>query len=118
MSRASATSIDLALALEGRPEWTRPLYEGVLAEPSCRPRWIGASGGRASGKSFAFAEASILGMLRWGARVVCARETLNSLADSSKQLVEDRIRGLDLEKHFVITEREVRCRLRPLPPKD
>ena len=74
-----------------------------------RTRYRGCSGGRGSGKSHFFAEDIILDMAQSHTRVVCAREILKSIGDSSKQLLEDKIRVLGLEKFFRVAEREIIC---------
>ena len=74
-----------------------------------RTRYRGARGGRGSGKSHFFAEDIILDMVSGHYRVACAREMQNSIKDSSKQLLEDKIRLFGLENRFVITEREIYC---------
>lgn len=70
-------------------------------------RYKGAHGGRGSGKSHDRAAHVVVRMLA-GDRVVCLREVQNSIKDSVKQLIEDKIRAFGLEAAFVITEQEIR----------
>ena len=71
-------------------------------------RFKGAKGGRGSGKSHFFAELLIDEMLDSHIRAVCGREVQNSIKDSSKQLIEDKIRSLGVEKLFKITDSEIK----------
>jgi phage terminase large subunit len=66
-------------------------------------RYKGARGGRGSGKSHFFGELAVEDALRFpgetggeGLRMVCIREVQKDLAQSSKQLVEDKIRTCGL----------------------
>jgi phage terminase large subunit len=60
-----------------------------LLEPG---RYRGAWGGRGSGKSHFFAEAVIEQALLYpGSRAVCIREVQNTLKESSKRLIEDKL---------------------------
>lgn len=78
-------------------------------EPLLKPaRFKGARGGRGSGKSHFFAELLIDEMLDSNIRAVCGREIQNSIKDSSKQLVEDKIRSLGVENLFKITDTEIK----------
>jgi phage terminase large subunit len=72
-----------------------------------RRRYVGLSGGRGSGKSHFVAEDLIRTSLSRHSRIVCGREVQNSIADSSKQLLEDKIRNFGLWDRFKITEREI-----------
>lgn len=64
-------------------------------------------GGRGSGKSHAVATALVIIAARSTKRIVCARQYQNSLRDSSKELIEIKIRELGLEDQFLILEREI-----------
>jgi phage terminase large subunit len=76
-------------------------------------RFRGARGGRGSGKSHFFVEELVLDMMSKHTRAVCGREIQNSIQDSVKQLIEDKINKLGLASKFRITEREITC-----PAKD
>lgn len=71
-----------------------------LLQPS---RYKGAWGGRGSAKSHRFAEQLIADHVRFPElRSVCAREFQNSLDDSVKQLLEDKIKKFNLGHLFII----------------
>lgn len=77
--------------------------------PLTRPaRYKGAWGGRGSGKSHFFGGFLVLETLRRQVRAVCLREVQNSIKDSVKQLIEDKIRDYGLENEFEITDTEIR----------
>lgn len=57
-------------------------------------------GGRGSAKSHSFATALVILAAQKPLRIVCAREIQNSLRDSVKQLVEDKITALGLGSRF------------------
>ncbi|HRP05295.1 MAG TPA: PBSX family phage terminase large subunit, partial [Opitutaceae bacterium] len=71
-------------------------------------RYKGAWGGRGSGKSHFFGGFLVLETLRRQVRAVCLREVQNSIKDSVKQLIEDKIREYGLEADFDITDNEIR----------
>ena len=73
------------------------------------PRYKGAKGGRASGKSHFFAEALVERMLmNPNTRIVCIREVQKSLKFSAKQLLEDKINALNVAHLFDIQSTEIR----------
>jgi phage terminase large subunit len=76
------------------PEVFAPLWQQ-------QARYKGAHGGRGSGKSHDRATAAVVAMTQ-GKRVVGLREVQRSIADSVKQLVEDKIEALDLAAEFDI----------------
>jgi phage terminase large subunit len=71
------------------------------------PRYFGARGGRGSGKSHFFCEQAIEEALYEHIRCACLREVQNSIKDSVKQLLEDKIRKLGVESLFKVTENEI-----------
>ncbi|HYF57223.1 MAG TPA: PBSX family phage terminase large subunit, partial [Salinarimonas sp.] len=78
-------------------------------QPLTRPaRYKGAWGGRGSGKSHFFGGFLVLNALRRQVRAVCLREVQNSIKDSVKQLIEDKIVQYGLSGHFDITDAEIR----------
>ena len=83
------------------PRWAVPLLA-----PS---RYKGAKGGRASGKSFFFAE-RVVEMCAADPHlsVVCIREIQKSLKFSAKRLIEAKIRTLGFQHLFDITQNEIR----------
>lgn len=70
-------------------------------------RYLGVYGGRGSGKSHFCAEYVIAKAIA-GARIACIREVQNSIKDSVKQLIVDKILGHGLESMFEILEQEIR----------
>lgn len=55
-------------------------------------RYLGAWGGRGSGKSYFFADRAINRALDSGTRIVCIREVQKTLEQSAKRLIEDRLK--------------------------
>lgn len=81
--------------------------------PLCAPaRFKGAYGGRGSGKShFAADQVIIKCMSMYNARVICLREVQNSIKESVRQLLIDRIQKHGLGWAFILFENELRCAL-------
>lgn len=74
-------------------------------------RYKGLRGGRGSGKSHCFAgHGVILAATRPGFRMVCVREVQRSIADSVKQLIEDKIQVFGLSGLFKSTDTEINGR--------
>lgn len=71
------------------------------------PRFFGARGGRGSGKSHFFCEQLIEEAICEHIRAACLREVQNSIKDSVKQLLEDKINKLGVASLFKITENEI-----------
>jgi phage terminase large subunit-like protein len=66
-------------------------------------RYLGAYGGRGSGKSYFMAELIVERCLtNPKTRVVCVREVQKSLKESAKRLIEDRIADFGATNHFEI----------------
>ena len=65
-------------------------------------RYKVAYGGRGSAKSWSFARALLLLAAEKPLRILCARETMKSLADSVHQLLEDQIRELGMQGFYRI----------------
>jgi phage terminase large subunit len=63
-------------------------------------RYKGARGGRGSGKSYFFADSLIERAIQQRTRAACIREIQLSLKNSSKLLLEDRIRQLGVQRYF------------------
>ena len=70
-------------------------------------RYKGAYGGRGGAKSHFFAEQVIVRCIRTTTRVVCIREIQNSIKDSVKQLLEDKIAVMGVGHLFDIKESEI-----------
>ncbi len=91
-----------------------PLYQS-------QRRYQGAKGGRAGAKSHFFGALTVEEMFSQHTRIACVREVQNSMKDSVKQLIEDKINSItatDIETGkqwpvapwFKITEREIICK--------
>ena len=71
-------------------------------------RYKGAYGGRGGAKSHFFAEQLVLRCFMRGSRAVCIREVQNSIKESVRQLVIDKIAKLELGPFFTVLESEIR----------
>lgn len=71
-------------------------------------RYKGAYGGRGGAKSHFFAERTLKTCVAGPARVVCIREIQDSLRDSVRQLLVDKIAKLGLGYFFCVLEGEIR----------
>jgi hypothetical protein len=65
-------------------------------------------GGRGGAKSHSFALELLLQAGKEKLRVLCAREVQNSIKDSVKQLLDDKIAALGLESFYESTQHEIR----------
>lgn len=103
------------------PEELRiPLTESV-ADVNARQLYIGERflqlfkparhkaffGGRGSAKSHSIATVLVIIAAHSCKRIVCARQFQNSLRDSSKELIEQKIKALGLADQYTILEREI-----------
>lgn len=70
-------------------------------------RYKGAYGGRGGAKSHFFAEQVILRAYMKPTRIVCIREVQNSIKDSVKQLLIDKIEKFGLTSYFKVLEGEI-----------
>lgn len=72
------------------------------------PKYKGARGGRGSGKSHFFGEQLVKrALLNPHLRAVCIREVQRSLTQSSKRMLEDKIRTLKVQRFFEITDKVI-----------
>jgi phage terminase large subunit len=71
-------------------------------------RYKGARGGRGSGKSLFFAELLVEEAILGHQRIACLREIQNSIKESVKRLIEDKLVKLRVEHLFSVTEAEIR----------
>ncbi|MDD4971841.1 MAG: PBSX family phage terminase large subunit [Paludibacter sp.] len=71
-------------------------------------RYKGLYGGRGGAKSHFFAEQVVLQAYMKTMRIVCIREVQNSIKDSVKQLLVDKIEKYKLHQFFEILESEIR----------
>jgi phage terminase large subunit len=77
--------------------------------PLLRPeRYKAAYGGRGGAKSHFFAEQLILRCYAKRTRAVCIREVQNTIRESVRQLLIDKIQKLNLGNFFQVTEGEIR----------
>lgn len=67
----------------------------------------GAHGGRGGGKTHLFAGMLVASSLQTHIRAACVREVQDSLRDSSKQIIEDKINAFGVRHLFKITDREI-----------
>ena len=75
-----------------------------------RARYLAAYGGRGGTKSHFFASKLIIRAFQEPIRWACIREVQNSIRDSVRQLLIDKIQAFDLEDHFGVFEKEIRPR--------
>lgn len=71
-------------------------------------RYKGAYGGRGGAKSHFFAEQLVLRAYARTTRAVCIREVQNSIKESVRQLIVDKIQKLGLGQWFDVLESEIR----------
>jgi phage terminase large subunit len=72
-------------------------------------RYKGAHGGRGGAKSHFFAEKLIARCVREQTRWACIREVQNSIKDSVRQLLVDKIDKMGVGHLFEVLEAEIRC---------
>lgn len=71
-------------------------------------RYKGAYGGRGGAKSHFFAEQVLVRCISQPSRAVCIREVQNSIRDSVRQLLVDKIAKFGLESAFEVLDNEIR----------
>ena len=64
-------------------------------------------GGRGGAKTHSVGGALVIQAAQKPLRIICAREIQNSIRDSSKQLIEDKIEAYGLSSRFKITDTEI-----------
>ena len=72
-------------------------------------RYKGAHGGRGGAKSHFFAEQLVLRAYAKRTRAVCIREVQNSIKESVRQLIVDKINKFGMQDAFQIFESEIKC---------
>lgn len=82
-----------------------PIFQELYAP--CR--YKGARGGRGAAKSHWIAQRLIEEAAGETHRIACLREFQSSLAESSKQILEDKIKALGFESLFRSTQQEIIC---------
>lgn len=91
--------------------YTSQKFRWLYPENSVGKKHIIYKGGRASTKSWAVAQAIVDHCRTYdGMRVVCGREIQNSIADSSKKLIDDTIARLGVSDEFESTNTYIRHR--------
>jgi phage terminase large subunit len=90
---------------DARPGARAILGEKFVKTLFCEARHKALFGGRGSAKSWSVATYLPIVASNKTKRIVCARQFMNSIRDSSKELVEKRIRHLGLERQFTSTDR-------------
>jgi phage terminase large subunit len=72
-------------------------------------RYLGAHGGRGSGKSYFFAELAIERSIIAKTDIVCVREIQRTLDQSVKKLLEKKIAAMGVEKRFNVLRSHIEC---------
>ena len=83
------------------PDWIKPLFDK-------EHRYYVFHGGRGSAKSHSIAGALILMAAREPLRILCGREIQNSIKDSVKRLLDDKIELYGLQDFYESTDKEIR----------
>ena len=78
---------------------------------SAKARYKVLYGGRGSGKSYSFADALVARGAHEKLRILCTRETQNSIRDSVHRLLSDRIHALGYQSYYTIQKDSIcsRC---------
>lgn len=76
-----------------------------------KKRYVIIYGGRGSGKTESMGQMLVLKSATEECRIVCGREKQNSIAESSKSVIEKWIKKLGLSKIFKITKMKIVCTL-------
>jgi phage terminase large subunit len=83
------------------PRWAVPIIKAPDA------RYLGAHGGRGSGKSHLFAEMLIERSVMQKTDAVCVREVQKSLAQSVKKLLETKIEEMGVGSYFEVQQAQI-----------
>lgn len=86
----------------------RPNLPRKLAPLLAPKRYKGAYGGRGGAKSHFFAEMVVMRCYSRETRAACVREIQNTLKESVRQLIVDKIKKFDLGNFFQILDNEIR----------
>jgi phage terminase large subunit len=82
----------------------------AIFEPFLQPaRYKIAYGGRGSGKTRTIITILVNNVLHYGWRVMCLRELMESIADSSHAEIAEEISRRNLDAFFVVTKSEINC---------
>lgn len=90
-------------------EFNLEISEKALFLITEKKRYKVIYGGRASGKSWAMARASIMLAMQKKMRILCVRQFQNSIADSIHKLLSDSINTMGLNDYFEITQSTIRA---------
>lgn len=82
------------------PDWSEALFEPA--------RYKAIYGGRGSAKSHSVATSLVLQGAQKPLRILCAREIQNSIKDSVKRLLDDKIEACGLRSFYTSTDAEIR----------
>lgn len=98
--------------LQQKPsDWLEYTYPPIFEPLTATARYKGAHGGRGSGKSHFFALLLVARAYTQPTRAVCIREVQDTIKDSVRQLLVDKIASLGIGSWFEILESEIRCTL-------
>jgi phage terminase large subunit len=89
------------------PEAYLPLWTGCTADIAAIEHYA-FWGGRGGAKSHSIGEAVAALSCQRTERVVCGRQFQNSINDSVKELIEQKIKALNMAVYFHVTEREIK----------
>lgn len=98
----------LAAAPEPPREVQFPVKLLPLMATENRFRYYIAYGGRSGARSWSFARALLLQGLREPLLILCAREVMNSIAESVKRLLENQIEILGLQEWYEVQETSIK----------
>lgn len=88
------------------PDLELPGWARRLKEPS---RYKVMYGGRGGGKSWTIARALLLDGLQQPGRILCARETMKSMADSVHEVLSKQIQAMNLGGRYQVLASEIRA---------
>ncbi len=106
MAGQSSTRSRLSSSVQ-LPEAFRFLWQ-PLADDGSPVRYRAVEGGRGSAKSHSLSQAALLKAAERPLRVGCFREVQNSIRDSVKRLLDDKIRETGLSDFYRSTDSEIR----------
>ncbi|MBO4228434.1 PBSX family phage terminase large subunit [Bradyrhizobium neotropicale] len=94
------------------PEPPRRAVDVVMGEKFAKTLFATARhkalyGGRGSSKSWSVATYCVVRAMEARKRIVCCRQFQNSIRDSSKELIERRIRDMEVSSEFAVTDRTI-----------
>jgi phage terminase large subunit len=93
---------------QGKSSLPPQMPKGVSSYLRKKARYKAFWGGRAGTKSWTFASQLLLLGVEKPLRILCCREIQNSIRDSVKRLLEDRIEAMGLQSYYTWTDSEIR----------